>query len=297
VLLDRGTGELQRRARTQTRVRRELLAQLVRKDLKVKYQNSVLGFTWSLMNPLFLLAVYYFVFQVVLKTGIKNFPVYLMSGLLIWNFFSSAVVGAASSVVGNAGLVKKVRFPLSVLPFSAVGFALVHYVLQMGVLLAGMLLFGYDFIGLNLLLAVPAIGVAILFATALGWLVSALNVRYRDTAHLLELVMIAWFWLTPSIYANGLVRKLLEGHGIDVRVYFLDPMAAVVASMQRAIYATNTVTNGVPADDPRAQFALVTSGYGFYAEMLASATVVSVLLMLLARSVFRRMSSDFAEDL
>ena len=108
---------------------------LVRKDLKVKYQGSVLGFLWSLANPLLLLVVYTFVFQVVLKTGIPQFGFYLMSGLLIWNAFAGAVGTATGAVVGNAGLVKKVRFPLSVLPLSAVGFALVHFVLQLVVLL------------------------------------------------------------------------------------------------------------------------------------------------------------------
>jgi ABC-2 type transport system permease protein len=120
-----------RRTRAQTRVRYELLRNLVRKDLKVKYKGSTLGFAWSLANPLLLLAVYYVVFQVILPGRIPSFAIYLMSGLLVWNAFSSAVTGAATSVVGNANLVKKVRFPLPVLPLSAVGFAAVHFVLQM----------------------------------------------------------------------------------------------------------------------------------------------------------------------
>src|SRR5262249_27269932 len=150
--------------------------------------------------------------QVVMKAGVPDFPVYLMSGLLVWNLFSSGVNGATSSVVGNAGLVKKVRFPLTVLPLASVGFALVHFVLQLGVLLAVLAAFRYDFVGPQLLLALPALGVALLFTLALGLLVSALNVRYRDTAHLLELAMLAWFWLTPCVYAAGLVNKLLGPH-------------------------------------------------------------------------------------
>ena len=104
------------RSRAQGRVRWELLVGLVRKDLKVKYQGSVLGFLWSLANPLLLLVVYTFVFQVVLKSGIPQFGFYLLSGLLVWNMFAGAVGTSTAAVVGNSGLVKKVRFPLSVLP-------------------------------------------------------------------------------------------------------------------------------------------------------------------------------------
>src|SRR5512133_3170575 len=103
----------QQRARAQSRVRWELLSGLTRKDLKGEYQGSALGFLWSLANPLLLLVVYSFVFQVVFKSGIPSFGIYLMSGLLVWNAFSGSLGSACGSVVGNAGLVKKVRFPLA----------------------------------------------------------------------------------------------------------------------------------------------------------------------------------------
>src|SRR3954464_1077843 len=97
---------------------RGLLATLTSRELKARYQGSVLGFLWSLANPLLLLVVYTFVFQGVLKSGIPQFGFYLRSGLLVWNLFAGAVGASAAAVVGNAGLVKKVRFPLSVLPLS-----------------------------------------------------------------------------------------------------------------------------------------------------------------------------------
>src|SRR5215217_7467714 len=108
------------RAAAQTRVRFELLAELVRKDLKVKYKNSALGFIWSLASPLLYLAVFTLVFEV-----------FLMSGLLVWNFFNLSTLSATGAVVGNANLVRKVRFPRIVLPLSSVGFAGVHLVLQL----------------------------------------------------------------------------------------------------------------------------------------------------------------------
>ena len=276
------------RARAQTRLRWELLSGLVSKDLKVKYQGSVLGFVWSLANPLLLLVVYTFVFQVVLKSGIPQFGFYLLAGLLVWNAFAGAVSTATGAVVGNAGLVKKVRFPLSVLPLSAVGFALVHFVLQLFVLLVAMSVAGQtQFFGPHLLLAVPAIAVAITFTVALSFLVAGLNVRYRDTQHVVEVALMAGFWVNPIVYSVSLVRGEL---GSLYWAYFLNPMAGVVVTMQRALYARNPVL-------PGGSQVLAADGYGFYLEKLALGGAVSVALLVLGVWVYKRLSADFAEEL
>jgi ABC-2 type transport system permease protein len=279
---------LARRSRAQTRVRWELLRNLIRKDLKVKYKGSSLGFAWSLANPLLLLVVYTFVFQIVLKTGIPRFGIYLMSGLLVWNAFSGSVSAACSSVVANANLVKKVRFPLAVLPLSAVGFAAVHFLLQLLVLFIVILVLGYSLFGPELLLLVPAGAVAITFTVALSLLVSALNVRYRDTSHLLDVALLAWFWLNPMVYAFGLIQNRLDEW---TWVYLLNPMAVVVVSFQRAIYdpppGNSTGTANIIAD----------TGYSFYLEHLAIAGAISLALLWLGLRVFRTMQADFAEDL
>ena len=282
-----GTEE---RARAQSRVRWELLAGLVRKDLKVKYQGSALGFLWSLANPLLVLVVYTFVFQVVLKAGIPLFGFYLLSGLLVWNAFAGSVGSSSGAVVGNAGLVKKVRFPFAVLPLSAVGFAVVHFGLQLVVLLVAMAVSGHaDFAGPQLLLAIPALAVALLFTVALSFLVAGLNVRYRDTQHVVEVVLMAGFWLNPIVYSVSLVRAALEPHGL-FWAYFLNPMAGVVTAMQRALYARNPpLPNGgtVLADD----------GYAFYLEKLALGGLVSAVLLALGIWAYNRLSADFAEEL
>ena len=257
-------GDLGRRSRAQTRVRWELLRNLIRKDLKVKYKGSTLGFAWSLANPLLLLVVYTFVFQIVLKTGVPRFGVYLMSGLLVWNAFSSSVSMACVSVVANANLVKKVRFPLAVLPLSAVGFAAVHFVLQLLVLFVVIVALGYNLIGPQLLLLLPAGLVAIVFTLALSMFVSAVNVRYRDTQHLLEVALLAWFWLNPMVYPFGLIREQL---GAWTWIYLLNPMAAVVATFQRAIYGDfEATTNGTRRE------ILADPGYVYYLEHLAIAS-------------------------
>jgi ABC-2 type transport system permease protein len=283
-------GTVVLRTNNRRRVRWELLALLVRKDLKVKYQDSTLGFLWSLANPLLLFAVYTFVFQIVFKSGIPNFGVYLMSGLLIWTAFQGSVQGAASSVTGNAGLVRKVPFPLPVLPLSAVGFAGVHFVLQSAVLIIVMFAIGFPFVGLSLFLLVPALLVAVIFATALGMIVASLNVRYRDTEHLVEVVMIAWFWLNPVVYAAGLIRDRVHGW---FWVYMINPMAPVIGASQRAIY----VKAHYVASTGQTKLLLEDPGIVFYLKWLAVALAVSLALLAVGRKLFARLSGDFAEEL
>ena len=105
---------------------RELLAGLVRKELKVKYKNSALGFLWSLANPAMYLLVFYVVFQLVLENGIERFALYLLAGLLVWNLFSASLASATSAIVANGPLVNKVWFPREILPLASVGANLVH---------------------------------------------------------------------------------------------------------------------------------------------------------------------------
>jgi ABC-2 type transport system permease protein len=279
-----------RRARAQGRIRWELLSQLVRKDLKVKYQGSALGFAWSLANPLLLMTIYYVIFTKVLDNGVEGFAIYLMAGLLPFTAFSQGVGAASGSVTASAGLVKKVRFPRLVLPLSAVGFALVQFMLQMAVLLVVVVTLAHQRLGPELLFLIPALALLVLFTTALGILVSALNVRYRDTSHFVEIAMLVWFWGNPILYAAGLVKNALGG---AYWAYFLNPMATVVTTFQRAIYNDPYYT------DPKGDQALILAdpGYAFYFRNLAIGFVIAGLLLLLARAVFNRLQADFAEEL
>jgi ABC-2 type transport system permease protein len=276
------------RAAAQSRVRVELLTELVRKDLKVKYKNSALGFIWSLANPLLYLAVFTLVFTKLLRNGIEAFPVLFMSGFLVWNFFNLATLSGTGSVVGNANLVRKVRFPRVVLPLSSVGFAGVHFVLQLGVLLALLAGFYHASFGPQLVLLVPALAVVTVFATAMALLASALNVRFRDVEHLLEVILLAWFWLTPIVYPVTYIRDELAGSPWLFRLYMANPMAGVVAAMQRAIYA-HPVAGG--------RQILPAGGYGFYLRWLGVAAVVALVLLAAGWWIFRRFQADFAEEL
>ena len=279
-----------RRATAQGRVRWELLRQLVRTDLKVKYQGSALGFAWSLANPLLLMTIYYVIFTKVLDNHIEGFAIYLMAGLLPFTAFSQGVGAAAGSITANAGLVRKVSFPRLVLPLSAVGFAMVQFLLQLGVLLLVVVVFAHERLGPGLLFMVPALALLLLFSTALGVLVSALNVRYRDTSHFVEIAMLVWFWGNPILYAAGLVKGAL---GSSYWAYFLNPMATVVTTFQRAIYNQTYYTDGTG----RRVEALADASDWFFVRNLLLGFALSGLLLLLARTVFNRLQADFAEEL
>ncbi|MGV1006992.1 MAG: ABC transporter permease [Dermatophilaceae bacterium] len=265
-----------------------LINQLVRKDLKVKYQGSSLGFLWSLANPLLMLVVYTFVFQFVLKSGVPFFGFFLLSGLLIWNFFSMGVAGSSSSVIGNAGLVKRVPFPHSALPLAQVGFAGVQVLLQFTVFLTALVVAGWAPLRPQLLLLIPASVVAVVLTVGLGLFVAATTVRLRDTQHILEILLFTWMWLTPIIYPPSLVHDVLGERGQFL--YYLNPMAGVVVSFQRALYGQVTFPDS-------GKLILASDSTGFYLQVLALGLVVAGTIFALGVWQFRRLSQDFAEEL
>jgi ABC-2 type transport system permease protein len=272
---------------------RELLVNLVRKELKVKYTASVLGAIWSLLNPVMFLAVFSFV-VVVLKNRIPDFPVFLLSGLLAWNFLASSLQAGARSVIDNANLVKKVAFPREILPLSAIGVALVDFVLQSAVLLLFIAVSGHGFRFPEVLLYPLAIVVLLVFTSGLTFWVAALNVRYRDVGHLLNLALLVWFWATPIVYQGWLVQQRLETIrilGVEAWfLYLLNPAAVIALGFQRALYSI--VVPG-PGEEP----ILPLMSLQNVAGMLLAVLGVSLLLLLLAwRSFFHR-SGDFAEEL
>jgi ABC-2 type transport system permease protein len=280
------------RGAAQSRVRLELLTELVRKDLKVKYKNSALGFIWSMANPLLYLAVFSLVFSVLLPNGVPSFAVLFMAGFLVWNFFNLATLTATGSVVGNANLVRKVRFPRIVLPLSSVGFSGVHYLLQLLVLFVVLVPFYPAALGPQLWLLVPALAVAVTVTVAMSLLASALNVRYRDVEHLLEITLLAGFWLTPIVYPVTVIRDQVAGHEWLFDLYMASPMTAVVVAMQRAIYVHPVVTV-----DGRPRQILPADGYGFYLQWLGVAGAIALVLLVTGLWTFRRLQADFAEDL
>lgn len=268
---------------------RELLLNLVRKELKVKYKDSTLGFLWSLARPIFLLVIYYMVFGVFLRSGIPDFAIYLYSGLLAFDLFSAILGGSTASIVNNAGLIKKVYFPREILVLSVVGAAVVHWALQLLVMAGALVVFGHNSLGLNLLYLPLAFMALILFATALGLLLAAANVYLRDVQHLLELVLLFWFWTTPIVY---LVRQAVENLGPHrlATAYQLNPMANIVMGFQKALYNSGTVEYAGKRVD-------VLSHNANLGGRLLAVMGGSMVLLWFAQRVFARVQGSFAQEL
>jgi ABC-2 type transport system permease protein len=265
--------------------KREVLLNLVRRELKVKYAASLLGAVWSLLNPIVYLAVFTFVTKV-LGMAIEEYPVYLLSGLLAWNLFSTALSVGARSVVDNSNLVKKVTFPREILPLAAIGVALVDYVLQMAVLVLFMLVTGLGIPIPEIELLPLAFATLLVFTTALTFAVAAANVRYRDVGHLLGIALLLWFWLTPIVYAEEQVEGFLEKGSALWTAYFVNPLASVVGGLHRALYGT--------LGDGEALFHV---SMAWLALVLLVVLVASLVLLRITWGYFFARSGDFAEEL
>jgi ABC-2 type transport system permease protein len=272
---------------------RELLVGLVRKELKVKYKDSSLGFFWSMLNPAMYLAVFYVVFQVILGSGIPYFAIFLLSGLLAWTLFSSSLTAATGSIVSNGALVNKVYFPREILPLATVGANLVHFFLQALVLLTTLIVFQYGVDLEYLWLVLPAMVVLLLLAAGLAILFAALNVYARDLQHLLELVLLAWFWMTPIVYPWQLQADQLQERGLSTALTLVNPVTSVVITIQRAVYGTDSFVG----DDGHTTFVLPDEGPLWYLRNLGIIGLAAVGIFILAVHVFGRLEANFAEEL
>ncbi len=178
---------------------RDLSWNLVARDLKVRYRHSVLGFCWSLINPLLMTVVFFLVFKVLLRNPMENFPVFILCGILPWNWCSSSLMGAVNSIVGNAHLIKKVYFPRELLPASVVFSNMMNFLLALPVVFLTMVVFHSPFTWLILFLPL-LVAIQLLFMLGLAFFLSSVNVFFRDTEVILEVALLAWFFLTPVFY-------------------------------------------------------------------------------------------------
>jgi ABC-2 type transport system permease protein len=278
---------------------RELLWSITRKELKVKYKNSVLGFLWSMLNPATSIIVFYFVFEVVLKNGIPGFVVFLTAGILVWNLFSAALLGACGSVVSNAAIVKKVAFPREILALASVNAATVHLGLQTIVMLFFLAIFQWGPAVAYLPLLVPALLALLVLAAALGILFAAINVRLRDMQHLLEIGLQVWFWATPIVYTYMLVQSKVAGsksviyHGLWY-LYRLNPVTPIVLTFQRAIYGR---TSPVGSGGARVAVLPDHAGQWWYLWQVLVVLAFALILFYLASALFSRLEGNFAEEL
>lgn len=211
--------------------RRELVANFVVRNLKQRYKGSALGFLWSLLHPLFLVLIY------LIFIRLMRFPTsmpHLLVGVMIWQFLSLCAGDAAGVVLGNASLVKKTWFPRVILPLAAVLGNLVHFALSLLVLGLALPLLGVS-PGISWLHLPWLIALQFLFCLGVSLGLSALNVFFRDVEHLVPVVLMSWFFITPVIYTTDLVlgNPLLPTWAAPV--FFANPMTALLSWYRHAL--------------------------------------------------------------
>jgi lipopolysaccharide transport system permease protein len=192
---------------------RELFGNLFRRDFQTRYKGSVLGVAWSLVNPLVLMGIYVLVFSVLWKTtgAIPHYALYVLTGLVVWVFVSTALSMASRSLVSGAPLVKKVRFPRQLVPLSSVATQLVTYAAMLVVVMVANAIVIPD-TRATVLLAIPLSVLLIAFVAGLALALACADVVFRDVEHLVSAVLLPWFFLTPILYSfdqlpGGFQRK------------------------------------------------------------------------------------------
>jgi len=251
--------------------RRQLLGDFALRQLRSRYKGSVLGFGWNFLIPLLQLVVFWVLFGVLLgtrprtETGEQSYGVFLFVGLLPWTFFANSLQAGAASIVSNATIVKKVRLPLQLLPAASVLSSLANFLLSLIVLFAVLLVFGprhfEGLIWLPLLIVVQ-----IVMNLGLAYLLAALNVFYRDVEHIVGIVLLAWYFLTPVLFPI----TILADRPRELTLLQLNPMTGVIVGYQRALL------DGLPPD--------WTLGYS---------AAVAAALFLIGFTYFRRAKDDF----
>lgn len=212
---------------------RELIRNLVVRDLKVRYKNSALGIIWSLLNPLLMVLVFTAVFTVMQGVAIENFPVFVLVGLLPWQFFANSVMAATTSIVANANLINKIYFPREILVISGVLSNLVNFLIALLVMVPVLLVFHTPLTVWLLMLPIMIL-IQLIFTLGIGFIVATANVFYRDVLMIMDVALLAGFFLTPIFYPLSTLPRSYELFGINLDVwrlmYIFNPMASIIAN-------------------------------------------------------------------
>lgn len=246
---------------------RALLYSLTQRELKARYRGSVLGFLWTFLNPTLLMLVYALVFSYYMKAAIPHYTYFMFVGLLPWIFFSSSVLGGASSISDRRDLMTKVRFPAQVLPATVVAVNLANYLFSLPL----MVILGFafrEYLTWHALLFPVVLAVQMVFTMAVVYALSALNVAFRDLQHIVSNIVTLWFFLTPVLYKVDTIPE-----GARQIVLYANPMSIVIVAYQRIFYQ-----HALP-DFPA----------------LGGLALVSFALLYMATQIFERRREEFAE--
>lgn len=198
--------------------RRDLVRELVVREMKLRYKRSVLGIAWSLVNPLAQVLILSFLFRIVLPVKVANYSSFVFAGVLAWTWFQSSLLLATGAITDNRELVRRPGFPVAILPIVTVTTSLIHFALALPVLLVFLLIDG-SAVSIAYLALPLVIAVQFLLTLGLAYVLAAIHVTFRDTQHLLALALLLLFYLTPVFYEVSAVPQRYR------LVYRLNPMA------------------------------------------------------------------------
>ena len=247
---------------------RFLYKQLILKDFRIRYRNMSLGVFWSLLNPLVMMTVLTFVYTKIFKSSQPHFPLFVLCGIIPFNFFSMAWSTGTASIVGNAVLIKRVAVPREVVPISTVLSSVPHLAIQLGLLIAFALFYGIH-PGFHWLWMLVIWGLEIGFVCGLALLFSALNVFIKDTRYFVESATTVLFWLVPVFYGLSAVPQQYAN------IYQFNPVAAIILAMRD----------------------ILLDGKAPPIVLVLKLTLVSIVTIGIGHLVFRRVQSRFYEYL
>ncbi|EKD29107.1 MAG: hypothetical protein ACD_79C00063G0005 [uncultured bacterium] len=212
---------------------RELIWNLVVRNLKIRYKNSSLGFFWTLLNPIFFIMIYYIFIRIMrFQMDLPG----LLAGVIPWHFLTMTLGDSVDTISGNSSLITKVRFPRIILPLSTAIANLINYVLSIFVFVLLLPMLGGE-ISLKIFLLVPWILILFVFVMGLSLFLATCNVYFKDTPHILSVFLMAWFFLTPIIYPLSLIPEKFQA------MAFLNPMTGIISLYRYSIAGHELVLN------------------------------------------------------
>jgi ABC-2 type transport system permease protein len=216
---------------------RSILREMVGADFKVRYQSSILGYLWSVLRPLFLFVILYIVFTYVFKVGkgVPHYPVYLLLGIVLWNFFTEATIIGMGSVVGKGDLIRKISIPRYLTVLSSSTSALINLGINLCVVVVFAILNGVEPTWRLVLLPLVLLEL-FAFSTALAFLLSALYVKFRDVTYIWEVGLQAAFYATPILYPLTIVAEQYR------KFFFINPMAQIIEDARYVSVTQSTIT-------------------------------------------------------
>jgi ABC-type polysaccharide/polyol phosphate export permease len=239
---------------------RDLIFQLVKRDVLTRYKRSVLGVAWTMLNPLGMMVVLTLAFSKIFRFDVPNYASFILSGLLVWNFFSQTTTAAISALVWGGGLFKRIYIPRATFAISSMGTGLVNLVMALVPLLLIMLVTGTPIRWTIFFLPVPLL-ILLLFSLGVGLILSTVAVYFPDVAEMYQILLSAWLYLTPIIYPASVLPE-----GLRFWMEWLNPMYRIVTLFRLPVYDGRLPTWGEMWPSALTTLVLLVVGWYFFTK-------------------------------